>query len=530
MSTTAPVSVLLGLLALTLTAAPAAAQTPLTTEVVIGGLDQPVLVTHAPGDHERLFVLEKNTGHVEIIKAGVKNATPFLDLGPSGSNEVSTGSEQGLLGLAFHPNYQNNGWFFVNFTNAGGTTVVRRYTRQTADLANAGSGVNVMTISQPQSNHNAGMMAFSPVDGYLYIATGDGGSGGDQGTGHAAGGNAQSLDTRLGKILRIDVNALPHTIPPDNPFALGGFPREEIWSYGLRNPWRFSFDRKNGDIYIGDVGQGSREEIDWEAAGGPGGTNYGWNCMEGIDCTGYAGAGCVCGTAVTLPLHDYPWGFTPNEGRSAIGGYVYRGEAIPDLKGSYFFADHATAQIWSLRNAAGAISGLTNRTSELDPPGVTAINSPCSFGEDADGELYIVDRGGGTEIFRIVADGPFLGLGCATEGTHGEPRLHGEGTLVAGSTGALRLTNAKENSPNGLLFFGQVEGAAPFYLGTLKPVPWIGEPVFITTNAAGEWTIPWAAWPAGLPSGFELFFQYALEDPGNPTGVALSNALKATAP
>jgi glucose/arabinose dehydrogenase len=502
-----------------------AAQTPLKTVVVASGFANPILVTHAPGDAERLFVVEKNSGQIKIIKNGVVNGAPFLNIGTL----VSQGGEQGLLGLAFHPNYQNNGWFFVNFTNTAGTTVVRRYTRQTADVANGGTGVDVMTIAQPASNHNAGMIAFSPHDGYLYISTGDGGGANDSGTGHAAGGNAQSLDTRLGKMLRVNVNSLPYTVPPSNPFAGGGFPREEFWSIGLRNPWRFSFDRKTGDLYIGDVGQGGREEFNYEAAGGPGGLNFGWRCMEGILCTGLSGCTCFAGS-LTGPLHDYEWTFAPVGGRTAIGGYVYRGEAIPDLKGTYFFADHASGQIWSLRNDGGSVSELTTRTKELDPAGALAINSPCAFGEDLAGELYIVDRGTGTEILKIVADGPFEGLGCATDGTYGEPRLHGEGTLVAGTPGALRVTNAVENTSIGLLFVGIVEGAAPFYLGVLKPVPWVGEPIFLTTNGSGEWTIPWAAWPAGLPSGFEIFFQYALEDPGNVTGVALTNALKATAP
>ena len=504
----------------------ASAQTPLTTELYVNGLSQPLMAIGAPGDSERLFVVEKG-GDIEIIKNGVQNAQPFLDI----TTLISNGSEQGLLGMAFHPNYQSNGWFFVNYTNTGGSTKIVRYTRQSADLALSTSAVDVMTIGQPQSNHNGGMINFSPKDGMLYIATGDGGGGNDSGSGHAAGGNAQSLNTRLGKMLRINVDSLPHTIPSGNPYENDGFPEHEIWHYGLRNPWRFTFDSVTGDMYIGDVGQDpfsavGREEVNF-AANGVSNLNYGWRCREGTVCTGLSGCTCPSG-ALTDPIADKNWN---NGWRSIAGGYVYRGEAIPDLKGTYFYADHSTPQIWSLRTDGSSISEHTNRSTELDPPGALSISSIAGWGQDTDGELYICDRVGG-EIFKLVADGPFEGIGCATAGTYGDPRLHGEGTLVAGSSGSLNVTNAKENAANGLFFVGVVEGAATFYLGTLKPVPWIGEPIFIQTNASGEWTIPWASWPAGLPSGFEIFFQYALEDAGaaNGTGVALTNALKATAP
>jgi hypothetical protein len=375
------------------------------------------------------------------------------------------------------------------------------------------------------------MLAFGPNDGYLYISTGDGGLGNDTGPGHASGGNAQSLGTRLGKILRIDVDALPFTVPADNPFVGAGFPAEEIWALGLRNPWRFSFDRKTGDMYIGDIGQNTREEISFDPASSSGGANFGWRCMEGTSCTGLSG--CECDDeGLSPPIHDYTWGPGPDGGRSAIGGYVYRGKAIPDLKGTYFFADHSvtSGQLWSFRVADGLTTEFKNRTVVLRPPAGFEIDSPCAFGEDLDGELYIVDRGTGGEIFKIVPDSPFLGLGHATDGTHGEPRLHGEGRLAPGTAGALKLTNGLEQSPLGLLFVGAMDGAAPFFGGVLNPVPWIGNPIFITTDAAGTWTISWTAWPPGLPSGFEIYFQYALEDPGVAAGGALSNSLKATIP
>ena len=390
-----------------------AGPTPLTTVRVASGFSQPTYVTHAPGDFERLFVLEQ-AGRIRIIKNGALLATPFLDIDPIVG---SSGNEQGLLGLAFHPDYQNNGLFYVNYTNNGGHTIIRRYSVSAdPDIADDTSDIRITRIDQPFPNHNGGWIDFGP-DGYLYVALGDGGSACDPGQ------RAQDItDQLLGKLLRIDVDGddFPaddgenYAIPPDNPFV-GITGDDEIWAYGLRNPWRCSFDRLTGDLWIGDVGQGQREEIDFEAAGSPGGGNYGWDCKEGTACSTVSGcspSGCACADGSLIdPIHEYTHG---GGNCSLSGGYVYRGCAIPDLEGHYFFGDFCTAIIWSLTYDGVSVS-VTNRTTELDPPDF-AINQITSFGEDAFGEVYIVDRGG--EIFKIVPDvaGGIVGTDCNNNG------------------------------------------------------------------------------------------------------------------
>src|SRR5262245_36732420 len=262
-------------------AAAVSSQTALTTEMVASGLSSPVFVTSPPGDCSRLFVVEQ-TGAIRIVKNGSLLATPFLDI----NTLVLFGGEQGLLGMAFHPSYAANGFFYVNYTRKpDGATVVARYSvSANPDVADRGSVLPLLVIAQPFDNHNGGMLAFGPNDGFLYIGMGDGGSGGDPFN------NAQNPDVLLGKMLRIDVDhaspPLAYAIPPSNPFAGAAAGADEIWSVGLRNPWRFTFDRANGDMYIGDVGQNSVEEIDFEPAGSPGALNYGWRCMEGTSCTG----------------------------------------------------------------------------------------------------------------------------------------------------------------------------------------------------------------------------------------------------
>jgi glucose/arabinose dehydrogenase len=385
----------------------AVAATPLTTERVASGLSLPLYVTAPPGDPERLFIVEQrgsggvgNRADIRILDlgSGVLNAAPFLSISP-----VSTGSEQGLLGLAFHPEYAANGFFYVSYTNSGGTSVIARYqVSANPDLADAGSAQTVLTLAQPFTNHNGGWIGFSPRDRYLYISMGDGGSSNDP------GGRAQDLNVLLGKLLRVDLNrddfpgdpGLNYAVPASNPFA-GAIPGlDEIWAYGVRNPWRGSFDRVTHDFYIGDVGQGAWEEIDFQPAASAGGENYGWRCMEGLHCTGLSG--CTCNApALTLPIHEFSHGAG---NCSVTGGYVYRGCAIPDLRGTYFFADYCSAQIWSFRYYGAVPTGFTIRTVELDPPGAMTIASITSFGEDRRGELYICDQGG--EVFRIIPNGP----------------------------------------------------------------------------------------------------------------------------
>ena len=389
----------------------------LTTVRVAGNLDHVVFATHATGDFTRLFIVEKQ-GFINVLnlKTGVLNATLFLDIDALVGGGTTTNNEQGLLGLAFHPNYQDNGFFYVNYTNNSGRTTIARYSVSgDPEVADAGSALILMSIFQPQANHNGGWIGFGPNDGYLYIATGDGGGSGDNDAGHTAGtGNAQDITNNLlGKMLRIDVDGGgAYAIPPDNPFVdVTG--DDEIWAYGLRNPWRPSFDRATGDLYIADVGQGSREEIDFQPADSTGGANYGWRCMEGNGCTGRSG--CTCNDpALTDPIHDYthnppppPAGFVC----AVTGGYVYRGCAIPTLDGTYFLADFCGGAIWSFKVVAGNVTEFTDRTPELTTSiEGFAVNQISSFGEDARGELYIVDQGSGAsgQVFKIIPVEPTI--------------------------------------------------------------------------------------------------------------------------
>lgn len=357
--------------------------TSIRAERVATGLSQPLFVTAPPRDTTRVFIIEQG-GRIRILKFGTLLTTPFLDI----SALVSGGGEQGLLGLAFHPNYVDNGRFFVNYTDTGGDTVVAEYrVSANPDVADAGSAEILLQISQPFSNHNGGQVSFGP-DGFLYIASGDGGSGGDPLD------NGENINTLLGKLLRIDVdNGTTYVSPPTNPF-FGAVPGlDEIWAYGLRNPWRFSFDRLNGDLYVADVGQGSWEEINWRPASSTGGENYGWDIMEGLHC--YEPPSACVQTGLTLPVLEYDHG----QGCSVTGGYVYRGCRMPDLAGTYFYADYCDAWVRTLAMSGGVATNLQDRTAELEMGGVD-LNTITSFGEDARGELYITDQGG--EVFKIV--------------------------------------------------------------------------------------------------------------------------------
>ena len=350
--------------------------------LVAQGLDQPVYVTAPPGDAQRLFVVEQG-GRVRIVRNGAVLATPFLDL----SNQVSRGGEQGLLSMAFDPNFASNDRVYVSYTNTAGDTRILRYVVSGApDVVNQASADTILAVDQPYSNHNGGLIAFGP-DGYLYLGLGDGGSGGDP------QGNGQKLSTLLGKILRLDVQGAgsgeQYAIPPDNPFVGQSGARGEIWAYGLRNPWRFSFDRVTGDLYIGDVGQGAWEEVDVaSAASGRGrGVNYGWKVMEGAHCYGAP----ACNTAgLTLPAVEYEH----SEGCSVSGGYVYRGAAVADLAGIYFYADYCEGWIRSFRYSGGNAVDRRDWSSVLDAGGPIS-----SFGEDGVGEMYVVMHGG--RVWRI---------------------------------------------------------------------------------------------------------------------------------
>jgi glucose/arabinose dehydrogenase len=377
------------------TAVPAQSQA-LQATLYQTGFSQPVLAVSPPGDLTRLFVVEQ-TGRIRIIKNGTTLATPFINLGPAsggGLGLTNSSGERGLLGLAFHPNYATNGFFYVNYTaTSNGATIVRRYTVSggNADVADTTTGLTLLTIAQPFSNHNGGCIHFGP-DGKLYIGMGDGGSGNDP---NNAG---QTPTTLLGKMLRIDVDLPAPYIPADNPYATSTSVLREIWHFGVRNPWRFSFDRQTGDMYIGDVGQNAVEEISFQPAG-VGNLNYGWRCMEGNNCTGLSG--CTCNSiALTMPIQTY----THSQGCSVTGGFVYRGTQICGLQGTYFYADYCTTNIWSFKYVGGAVTQFTNRTTELEPAGTPTINNIAGFGEDAAGELYILDHADG-EIYRIQLAG-----------------------------------------------------------------------------------------------------------------------------
>ncbi len=341
---------------------------------VARGFDQPLFTTTAPSDPSRLFVVEQ-TGRIRIVADGTLRERAFLDL----SSAISCCGERGLLGLAFHPDYATNGRFYVDYTDLAGNTVIAEHVRGTdAESAEPVARRILLTVDQPFSNHNGGMLAFGP-DGLLYIGLGDGGGAGDPQN------NAQRLTTKLGKILRIDVDSYPTSVPGN---LAGGDP--DIWDFGLRNPWRFSFDRATGDLYIGDVGQNAFEEIDVEPRG-EGGRNYGWRITEGRHCFDPA-TGCDT-SGITLPVVEYDH----DAGCSVIGGYVYRGPAIPELAGRYFYADFCSSRIWTFVYAGGAATDERELTSDLDPAG--ELGGITSFGEDAAGELLIVDQRG--IVFRV---------------------------------------------------------------------------------------------------------------------------------
>jgi len=387
---------------------PAQAQigSKVTTQVVLSSssISRPVGVIQPQGD-SRLFIVEQRsstTGRIRVLKNGTLLTTPYLSISP-----VSTGSEQGLLGLAFHPNFLSNGLFYVNFTDSSGTTNVRAYrvADPSADVASVVSQQTLFTQSQPFTNHNGGWMQFGP-DGYLYLSLGDGGSGGDPGA------RAQNRATWLGKILRIDVDGpdnIPgnaddddfpadtgrnYAVPPSNPFVgntQGYLP--EIWAWGLRNPWRNSFDRETGDLWIADVGQDAWEEVNMQPATSAGGVNYGWNVREGLFPYTAPGPGFP---PYTDPLFNYSHSDAAvlpvkRSGCSITGGFVYRGCAIPEMRGYYIFGDFCGGWVGAYNPADGTV--------EILP---FTISSLASFSEDNDGELYVMSQSSPARIIKLV--------------------------------------------------------------------------------------------------------------------------------
>ena len=372
---------------------PSTSGTGLATVRIASGLDQPVHVTAPRLDPSRLFIVGQE-GTIRILQNGTLLSAAFLDI----TAKASCCGERGLLSLAFHPDYERNGYFFVDYTNNAGDTVIARYgvsgDPQTSNLANAASELVLLTVGQPFANHNGGQLAFGP-DGLLYVGMGDGGSGGDPGE------RAQDPSTLLGKLLRLDVDrAGPPWAAAGNPFNDSGatLPLDEIWSIGWRNPWRFSFDRGTGDLYVGDVGQDTYEEISYEPSGSPGGLNYGWDVFEGDGHCFEGDLECATPEAFVMPVLEYAHA----AGCSVTGGFVYRGCAMPDLHGTYFYSDFCSSFIRTFKGVTGGdAQNLADRTAEVAPGGGLSIDDVSSFGEDARGELYITDLDDG-EVFKIV--------------------------------------------------------------------------------------------------------------------------------
>lgn len=419
---------------------PSGASDGLTAVRVTANLNSPVFAASPPGEPDRLFILEKETGRIVILDLTTNQrlATPFLDIPQA---ELSTNGEQGLLGLAFHPDYATNGRFFVNVTNADGDIEVWAYQRASADVADVASRELVMRIPHPgATNHNGGWMGFGP-DGYLYIATGDGGTG---------GANAQDLDSLLGKVLRVDIDAdgFPgdatrnYAIPPDNPFV-GSAGADEVYMLGLRNPWRISFDDEGG-LWIADVGQSSFEEINYVAPDDQAGANFGWPYLEGFEpYWGPPGAG----DGTVLPIAVYG----RDLGRSVTGGYVYEGEGL--LQGAYVFADFATDRVWTFQDGV-----MTERTGEIDVPR-GSLDLIASFAQDGRGRLYVIGLDG--EVHRLVAGHSAGDLADDLDGGAGDDRLFGAvgDDILTGGTGRDHMDGGVGSDS---LFAG---GGADFLIG-----------------------------------------------------------------
>jgi glucose/arabinose dehydrogenase len=404
------------------------AQEPGVLTPFANGLTSPVVIASA-GD-SRLFVANE-PGSISIVdSAGNVKPEFFLDI----TDKVIFGGEQGLLGLSFHPDYKNNGYFYVNYIGAGDSTHISRFSVLPGDpdKADSLSETKIMTIAQPYKNHNGGNLAFGP-DGYLYIGLGDGGSGGDPEN------RAQNPLVFLGKVLRIDVDhGNPYTIPDSNPYYAFSSIRNEIWAKGLRNPWRFSFDRKTGDLWIADVGQNALEEINFQPAGSHGGENYGWRCYEGDQP--FNQDGCAPGDSFTFPVYTYPHG----DECSVTGGFVYRGDPLSPYYGKYFFADYCSDRIWTLHKDA---SGWVR-----EDFGQFSGNGFSTFGEDNKGELYVAGLSNGV-IYRIASQ---------ATGLSPEKELSGIRFFNDPLSRKLRLEINSGSSPEAILSIYDMQGAVRF--------------------------------------------------------------------
>ena len=364
-----------------------------------------IYIAQPKKEKNRLFVVNQS-GTIHIIKNNKTIDIPFLDISDRVYGSLTPESEKGLLGLAFHPNYANNGYFYVNYINKNNLTVISRFsTSDNINIADKDSEVIILKIIQPFDNNNGGHLDFGPSDGFLYIGLGDGGSTGDPYN------NSQNLNTLLGSILRIDIDrGNPYSIPKDNPFFSHNNKKEEIFCYGLRNPWRFSFDRSNNDIIIGDVGKNIWEEIHWSSWEDAKGGNYGWRVMEGNHC--HDPEDFCDTTGLIMPVHEYPnnaafikklIGMNNEEasGCSVTGGYVYRGEKIRQLQGVYVFGDYCMGRIWSLKFNGEKAASFKNLHQDLKKNSKEMPLVISSFGEDSSGELYVVDYLGA--IYKFIS-------------------------------------------------------------------------------------------------------------------------------
>jgi glucose/arabinose dehydrogenase len=465
-------------LALLSAAVPLAGQgLELELQPVVDGLARPLGIAAPDDGTGRLFIVQQ-TGEILVWNGSEILATPFLDVG----GVISCCGERGLLGLALHPGFATNGLFFVNYTDTAGDTVVARY-QASADpnLADPASAHILLAVDQPDAygNHNGGHLVFGP-DGYLYVGLGDGGGGGDP------EGNGQDRTTLLGSILRIDVDdtdpGLEYAIPPDNPFVGDPGGRDEIWAWGLRNPWRFAFDRATGDLFIGDVGQGRIEEIDFQPAASGGGENYGWNVMEGSTC--YSAPTCDQ-TGLVLPILEYSHPL----GRSVTGGFRYRGDAYPTLRGVYLYADYGEGLVWG---TVPRCDGAWQSRLLLDTPYLLS-----SFGEDSDGELYLAryaSASGG--LSRITVP-----VGSGGPALLAEPSSPGLGPVGVGDTASAELLLTNTNAgPEALVLTGMTlsdgthfainPGGGSSPCGSLNPClpPGQGCTVELTFSSAVEGT------------------------------------------
>ncbi len=430
-------------LAIGLMASPASGS--IGTVRVASGLNRPVGLAHAPGDEERLFIVEK-PGRVRILnlETGSVNSTPFLDIASMVSGGTTQNDERGLLGMAFHPDYDDNGFFYVYYFATNSSMRLARYSvSSNPDVADTSSALTMLEVPQFAGNHNGGWIDFGP-DGYLYIASGDGGGAND------TGNNSQNPNNLLGTMLRIDVDnhdaGLNYGIPADNPLV-GQSGRDEIWAYGLRNPWRNSFDRLTGDLYMADVGQGAWEEVNFQPASSIGGENWGWRCYEGN--APFNTSGCDGPSAYDFPFHVYPIGGQPE--CAITGGYVYRGSDIPSLYGRYIFGDYCSAKIWALVFDGNDVTEFNEITSQLSPStDGHSINWISSFGEDAQGEMYIVTQpfaSNGGSVFKIISTAE-----PAPDNNDCENAIViGDGTTVTSNDGA---TTTGPDEPDDCSFFG----------------------------------------------------------------------------